>query len=45
MSGIPSSKKINDYFFMVVDQFSKMAILGMCKKSITREATVKIFFE
>jgi hypothetical protein len=30
---------------VVVDHFSKMAILATCKKSITMEDTAKIFFE
>jgi hypothetical protein len=45
MSGLPSTKKGNDYVFVVVDRFSKMAILVVCKKSITTEATTKLFFE
>jgi hypothetical protein len=31
--------------FVVVDRFSKMAILVAYKKSITAEATAKLFFE
>jgi hypothetical protein len=45
MSGLPSTKHGNDCVFMVVDQFSKMAILTTCKKSITVEATAKLFFK
>jgi hypothetical protein len=45
MSGLPSTKWGNDYVFVVVDRFSKMAILVACKKSITTEATAKLFFE
>jgi hypothetical protein len=45
MSGLPSTKWGNDYVFVVVDRFSKMAILVACKKSITTEATAKIFLE
>jgi hypothetical protein len=45
MSGLPSTKWGNDYVFVVVDSFSKMAILVACKKSITAEAPSKIFFE
>ena len=30
---------------MVVDIFSKMAIMATCKKNITAEATAKLFFE
>ena len=45
MLGIPSTNHGNDCVFMVVDRFSKMDILTACKKSITTEATAKIFFE
>jgi hypothetical protein len=45
MSIFPSTKRGNELFFMVVDHFSKMTILATCKKSITVEATAKIFFE
>jgi hypothetical protein len=45
MSGLPSTKHGNDYVFVVIDKFSKMAILAACKKSITTEATAKLFFE
>jgi hypothetical protein len=45
ISGLPSTKRVNDYFFLVVDRFSKMAILAACKKNITAEATAKILFE
>ena len=42
---LSSTKKGNDYVFVVVDRFSKMAILVTCKKNITAEATAKLFFE
>jgi hypothetical protein len=45
ISGLPSTKKGNDCVFVVVDLFSKMAILTHCKKSITMEDTSKLFFE
>jgi hypothetical protein len=45
MSGLPSNKRGNYYVFVVVDHFSKMAIMATCKKNITAEATTKIFFE
>jgi hypothetical protein len=45
MSGLSSTKKGNDCVFVVVDRFSKMAILATCKKNITIEATTKLFFE
>ena len=45
MSGLPSTKQGNDSVFVVVDRFSKMAILVAYKKGITAEATTKLFFE
>ena len=45
MSGLPSTKHNNDCVFVVVDRFSKMAIMATCKKNITVEATAKLFFE
>ena len=45
MSGLPSTKHGNDFVFMVVDRFSKMAIMEACNKNITAEATAKLFFE
>jgi hypothetical protein len=45
MSGLPSTKWVNDCVFVVVDHFSKMVIWVAYKKNITAEATAKIFFE
>jgi hypothetical protein len=45
VSGLLSTKQGNDYVFVVVDWFSKMAILTACKKNITMIATAKIFFK
>jgi hypothetical protein len=45
MSGLPSTKRGNDYVFVVFDFFSKMAILAAWKKNITTKATAKLFFE
>ena len=45
MSGLPSTKHGNDCVFVVVDRFSKMAIMMVSKKNITVEATAKLFFE
>lgn len=45
MSGLPSTKHDNDCIFMVVNIFFKMAIMEAWKKSITSEATAKLFFE
>jgi hypothetical protein len=45
MSDLPSTKHGNDCVFVVVDQFSNMAILIAYKKRITSTYTAKIFFE
>jgi hypothetical protein len=45
MLGLPSTKRGNNFVFVVVDRFSKMEILVSYKKSITIEATAKLFFE
>jgi hypothetical protein len=45
MSGLLSTKKGNDCVFVVVDRFSKMAILTAYKKNITVADTTKLFFE
>ena len=45
MSSLPSTKHGNDCVFVVIDLFSKMAILTACKKNITAEAMTKLFFE
>ena len=45
MSVLPSTKHGNDCVFVVVDMFSKMAIIAAYKKNITVEATTKLFFE
>jgi hypothetical protein len=43
--GLLSTKDGNDYFFVVVDRFSKMEILVTCKTSNAVDSTSKIFFE
>jgi hypothetical protein len=45
MSGLSSTKQGNDCVFVVVDRFSKMAILTACKKNVTVTDTAKLFFE
>ena len=45
MSNLPSTKNGNGYFFVVIDKFSKMAIMVACKKNIIAEAIAKLFFE
>ena len=45
MLGLPFTKHGNDFVFVVVEKFSKMAIMVACKKNITVEAIAKTFFE
>ena len=45
MFGLLTTKHGHDCVFVVVDRFSNMAILTACKKTITAEATTKLFFE
>jgi hypothetical protein len=45
MCVLPSTKHGNECVFVIVDQFSKMAIFTPYKKSIIFEATVNLFFE
>jgi hypothetical protein len=45
MSSLPSTKKGKDCVFVVVDQFSKMAILIAFKNNITTVDTANLFFE
>jgi hypothetical protein len=45
MSGLSYTKHGNDCVFVVVDWFSKMAILIACKKNVTSADTAKLFFE
>jgi hypothetical protein len=45
ISDLPSTKQRNDCVFVLVDRFSKTAILVSYKKSITVEATAKLLFE
>jgi hypothetical protein len=45
ISGLSSTKQGNDCVFVVVDQFSKMAILRAYKKNMTTEYTANIFFK
>eukprot|EP00253_Pinus_taeda_P030167 PITA_30167 len=45
MLGLPSTKHGDYCVFVVVDKFSKMAIMVACKKNITVETTAKLLFE
>ena len=43
MLGIPSNNHRNDFVFVLIDRFSKISILIVCKKSIIVEVTAKLF--
>ena len=45
MSVLPSTKHGNDCVFVVVDRFSKIAILTVCKKNIIAKTMAKLFFK
>lgn len=45
MSGLPTTRRGHDCVYVVVDRFSKMAIMVACKKMISAEDTAKLFFE
>ena len=45
VGGLPMTKGGHDYLYVVVDRFSKMCILMPCKKNITTEQTVNLFFQ
>jgi hypothetical protein len=45
MATLPSTKRGDDCAFMVVDRFSKMAIMTAWKKNINAETNTNLFFE
>ena len=45
MSSFPTTKHGHDCVYVIVDRFSKMAILVACRKAIFAEETAKLFFE
>lgn len=42
---IPMSRKCHDYLYVGVDHFSKICVLMPCKKQVTVEQNVKMFFQ
>jgi hypothetical protein len=45
VGGLPMSKKNHDYLYVVVDRFKKMCILMSCKKQVTAEQMMQMFFQ
>ena len=45
MSSLPTTKHQHDCVDVVVDRFSKMAILMACRKVISTKKITKLFFE
>ena len=45
MSGLPTTKHGHDCVYVVVDRFSKIAILLACRKAISAKETTQLFFE
>jgi hypothetical protein len=45
MSGLSSTRHVNDCVFVLIDRFSKMVILTTYKKNVTVADTAKLFFE
>jgi hypothetical protein len=45
ISGLSTTKHRNDCVFVVIDLFSKLAILIACKKTFTATNTAKLFFK
>lgn len=43
--GLPMSRKVHDYLYVVVDRLSKMCVLMPCKKQATTEQTTNMFFQ
>jgi hypothetical protein len=44
VDGLPTTRKGRDYLFVVVDWFSKMCILMLCKKTIKVQEAANMFF-
>jgi hypothetical protein len=44
VGGLPMTKGVHNYLYVVVDRFNKMCILMPCKKKITIEETTNLFF-
>jgi len=45
LGGLPTTQRGHDYIFVVVDRFSKMAILIACTKTVTTPQVAKLFFQ
>lgn len=45
VGGFPLSRKSHDYLYVIIDRFSKMCILMLCKNQITAEQATYLFFQ
>ena len=45
VGGLPLSRKVHDYLYVIVDMFSKKCILTLCKKKIIAEQTAHLLFQ
>jgi hypothetical protein len=45
VGGLPMNKGGHDYLYVIVNRFNKMCILMPCKKQITDEQIVNLFFQ
>jgi len=45
LGGLPTIQRGHDYIFVVVNRFSKMAILIACTKTVTAPQVAKLFFQ
>jgi hypothetical protein len=44
VGGLPMTHRGHDYLFVVVDHFNKMCVLIPCKKTISGQEVVELFF-
>lgn len=45
LGGLNTTKTRNDYIFVIVDRFNKMALMIPCKKTVTAEGAASLFFQ
>ncbi len=45
VGGLPKSRKVHDYLYVVMDRFNKICSFIPCNKKITAKQIAKLFFE